>query len=124
LADKDGVYMSGKERNQFEVIAEFLNERITRTEAALAMNCSIRTISRIAKAVKTEGLRGVVHGNHGKVPWNKLELTELDKIKALILGPYQNFNMTHAHEYLVEKHDVEIGYTKLSSIVNRRRTPH
>jgi hypothetical protein len=116
LTVKDGVYLSKKERNQFEVINEFLNKRITRAEAALALDCTIRTVSRIAKAVSVDGLRGVIHGNHGKDPWNKLEPAELDKIKTLILGKYQNFNITHALEYLVEKHDVKIHYTKLRSI--------
>ena len=116
LTVKDGVYLSKKEQNQFQVINEYLCKRITRNEAALALDCSIRTVSRIAKAVKTQGLTGVVHGNYGKVPWNKLEPTEVEKIKDLIIGPYQNFNIKHAHEYLVEKHGVKIGYTKLRRI--------
>ena len=93
LTVKDGVYLSKKEQNQFQVINEYLCKRITRNEAALALDCSIRTVSRIAKAVKTQGLTGVVHGNYGKVPWNKLEPTEVEKIKDLIIGPYQNFNI-------------------------------
>ena len=57
LTVKDGVYLSNKERNQFEVINEFLNKRITRAEAALALDCTIRTVSRIAKSVSTDGKR-------------------------------------------------------------------
>jgi len=116
LTVKDGVYLSKVEQNQFQIINEYLSKRITRGDAALALNCSIRTVTRIAKAVKLEGLWGVVHGNCGKEPWNKLAVLEVEKIKALMLGRYQNFNITHAHENLIKSHEVKIGYTKLRSI--------
>jgi hypothetical protein len=116
LTDKDGVYLSKKEQNQFQIINEYLAKRITRTEAALALNASTRTVSRIASAVKLEGLGGVLHGNSGKVPWNKLEAGELGRIKNLMLGPYQNFNITHALDRLKKGHEVKIEYTKLRSI--------
>ena len=90
MTDKDGVYLSKVEQNQFQIINEYLSKRITRCDAALALNCSIRTVTRIAKAVRAEGLSGVVHGNYGKEPWNRLQASELDKIKSLMLGRYQN----------------------------------
>jgi hypothetical protein len=116
LTDKDGVYLSKKEQNQFQIINEYLGKKITRTEAALALNCSIRTVSRIAVAVKREGLGGVLHGNSGKEPWNKLEPEELARVKNLMLTQYQNFNIAHALERLKKGHEVKIAYTKLRSI--------
>ncbi len=116
MTDKDGVYLSKKELNQFQIVNEYLAQRITRTEASLALNCSVRTVSRIARAVKEEGLAGVQHGNTGQVPWNKLESGELERIKTLMLGPYQNFNIMHALEKLKKSHEVKIEYTKLRSI--------
>lgn len=112
----DGIYLSKKEQNQFQIINEYLAKRVTRTEAALALNCNVRTVSRLAKSVKEEGLGGVVHGNFGKAPWNKLDVSEADRIKGFMLGKYQNFNVTHAHEILVKEHKVKIGYTKLRSL--------
>ena len=116
MTDKDGVYLSKKEQNQFQIINEYLGKRIKRSEAALALNCSLRTVTRIAKAVQQEGLQGVLHGNTGKEPWNKLDHVEAEKIKNLMLGKYQNFNIFHAHEQLTKSHEVKIGYTKLRSI--------
>lgn len=116
MADKDGVYLNKKEQNQFQIINEYLSKRIKRTEAALALNCSLRTVTRIAKVVQQEGFQGVLHGNVGKVPWNKLDPSESEKIKNLMIGKYQNFNILHAHEQLTKCHEVKIGYTKLRSI--------
>ena len=116
MTARDGIYLSKKEQNQFQIINEYLAKKVTRAEAALALGCSVRTVSRISKIVKEQGLAGVVHGNHGKCTWNKLEATELERIKSLMLGKYQNFNVTHAHEKLAKEHGVKIGYTKLRSI--------
>lgn len=116
MTARDGIYLSKKELNQFQIINEYLAKKVTRLDAALALNCNVRTVSRLAKSVKQEGLGGVVHGNYKKIPWNKLDADEADRIKSLMLGKYQNFNVTHAHEILTKEHRVKIGYSKLRSL--------
>ena len=116
MTARDGIYLSKKELNQFQIINEYLAKRVTWVDAALALNCTVRTVSRLAKSVKQEGLGGVVHGNYKKIPWNKLGAGEADRMKSLMLGKYQNFNVTQAHEILTKEHRVKIGYSKLRSL--------
>jgi hypothetical protein len=116
MTEKDGVYLSKKEQNKFLVITEYINKKMTRTEASLALNCDIRTVTRLARAVREKNLLGVRHGNLGKTPWNKLDFNEEERIKKLVLGPYQNFNILHLHEVLTATKQLKIKYTKLRSI--------
>jgi hypothetical protein len=116
MAQNKGVYLSKDEQNKFLVITEYINKKMTRDEAAVALDCDVRTVTRISKAVRENGFTGVLHGNAGKTPWNKLDFNEEERIKKLVLGPYQNFNILHMLEKLTEKKELKIKYTKLRSI--------
>lgn len=114
-----GIYLKPKDRNRLEAIHDFLAKRMTRAQTAAALDVSERTVSRLAGQVSQAGVVGVVHKNRERSPWNKLDPDVLEKARDLILTRYQNFNILHAHEFLVRDHQIKISYSSLRRLCHR-----
>ena len=72
-------------------------------------NKSYRQSQRIIKKVRDKGMKGIKHGNIGKVPHNKTsELLEMD-IHSLLKGKYYDFNLTHFREMIQEHEKISVG---------------
>ncbi|MEN0060415.1 MAG: hypothetical protein AAGB31_16360 [Bdellovibrio sp.] len=86
---------------------------MNRSDSADLLQCSPRTITRIANKVRKDGVFGVKHGNYGKTP----KVKHPDEFKAYILNllctEYFDFNIKHFHEILESTHKIEIPYKTL-----------
>jgi transposase len=102
--------MNKNEQLTYRIIEDFRLGKISRKEAALILNVSEKTIQRRAKSIREKGLRGVKHGNNGRVPHNKIE----DEIKAelvkIVKDKYYDFNLYHALEKLRDEGKTSVSY--------------
>lgn len=106
----EGIYMSKRGQLAYETVTEFLHGKLSRCEAAELLEVRERTISRIARRIEANGLMGVIHGNRGRAPENKIPDEVKREVMKLVKAHYFDFNMTHALEKLKNLHGIELKY--------------
>jgi transposase len=105
-----GIYMSKQGQMVYRVVSEFLNGKLNRKEASELLGVRERTVTRLARRVEAKGMFATVHGNRGKVPWNRKPEQSKKEVMELVEREYFDFNMTHCLEKLKENHGLEIKY--------------
>jgi transposase len=97
---QDGVIsISQKELTRYDVLRRVLDGTIGLADAAGYMGVSYRHAKRL-KSRAEEGAIGLVHGNRGRAPSNKLDAAVQQRILALSQEDYKGFNDTHFTEEL------------------------
>ncbi len=110
MREEGGIYMSKQGQLTYRVVSEFLGGKLYRNEAAELLEVKERTVTRMARRIEAKGLLATVHGNRGRVPWNKSLESEKKTVMELVERDYFDFNMTHCLEKLKENHGFEIKY--------------
>ena len=109
------IVMSTKEQKIYEQAIQVICKRLTIVEFAELNNKSYRQAQRIIYKVKNKGMKGVKHGNTGKIPYNKTSPELEMDIHALLKGKYYDFNLTHFKE-MIEVHE---GIVAGKNIIHR-----
>lgn len=113
MKETGGIWMSKKGQFQLDTVSEFLQGRLSRSEAAQLLDTTERTITRIARRIESRGVMGVVHGNQGKDPWNKKTAELKASVIRLMQERYFDFNLCHALDQLKKEHGLLIEYDSL-----------
>jgi len=79
--DAKGVYLRFEEQRRLDIANRVIQGQITMEKASLLLKKSIRQTRRIVNSVKERGIRGVKHGNTGRIPVNKTD----DSLKRFVL---------------------------------------
>jgi transposase len=95
------IKISQREESRYEVLRRVLDGTLSVRDAAGYMGVSYRQAKRL-KWKAQEGLRGLVHGNRGRNPSNKLPEEVRQRIVELSQERYSSFNDTHFTEVLVK----------------------
>jgi transposase len=111
MKEEGGIYMSKQGQLVYRVVSEFLEGKLYRKEAAELLGVRERTVTRIARRIERKGFFATVHGNRGKVPWNRKPEEMKKTVMKLVEKEYFDFNMTHCLEKLKENHGLEIKYS-------------
>ena len=109
--------MTNKEAQRYEIIKNLINKKITGVQAAKQLSLSTRQIKRLKKAVKEQGMEGIIHGNRGKESKKKIPKLIKAKIINLIERNYLDFTPAFAQEKLVENHRIKISYGSVRNIM-------
>jgi len=109
------IVMSIKDQKVYEQAIQVICKRLTIVEFSQLNNKSYRQARRIVKKVREQGMRGVKHGNIGKIPHNKTSDEDEMDILALLKGDYNDFNLTHFKE-MIEVHE---GIKSGKNIIHR-----
>lgn len=110
----EGIFMSKNEQFEYRIIYDFILGKIKRSEAAMLISKTERSVTRIANRIKKKGMMGVKHANIGKKPINKTCPFEKEKAINLIREQYFDLNMTHCLEKLQQDHGfLELKYSTL-----------
>lgn len=113
LEYQGAVTLSKDEQRKFIVIEKYRNGTYSRREAAHKLGRSERQITRMAKKVRDKGFRGILHGNVGKIPWNKISEEFVQRYVDLYRSKYSKFNYSHALEMMALHEEMEnLSYTK------------
>ena len=59
--------MSQKEVKRYDIIKKTISKELNGSEAAKLLNLTVRHIRRIKKKVNKDGIKGLIHGNRGKL---------------------------------------------------------
>jgi hypothetical protein len=103
--NNEGIFMSKNEQFEYRIIYDFILGKIKRSEAAVLISKTERSVTRIANRIRRKGMMGVKHANTGKKPINKTCPFQKEKAIALINDKYFDLNMTHCLEKLQQLHD-------------------
>jgi len=102
-----------RETRRYEVVQQVIAGRKTMAEASQLLGVKERQGYRVKASVIEKGIRGAIHGNKGKRPWNVLSADLLEKVVRLRKEVYIGFNDRHFTEKLAESEGLEIGREKV-----------
>lgn len=121
LGEKRRAVVSENAVQRSKIISEFVEGRLTRENAALALQISERQVSRWATRYKAQGVLGCEHGNFGQVsPRRTPELIQA-RVVELAKTKYLGFNFRHFHEMLHAHENLDIGYSTLKRMLKDER---
>lgn len=112
----DILHLSQQQITQHRVIEQLIQHAIMEKEAAELLGKSVRQIRRMKQKVQTKGVAGMIHGNTGKLPWNKCAATLVDQIVALYGSKYYGFNCLHFRDMLLEYENISMTRESLRSL--------
>jgi hypothetical protein len=105
--------MSQKEIDRYNILTKVLSKELKQRQAATFLNISDRQIRNLLKAVKNQGVKGIISKKRGRIS-NHHKPCEFKKmILRLVNDKYHDFGPTLAQEKLEELHGCKISVETL-----------
>lgn len=111
------MLLTMKENNRLKVMQEVMVQERTVVEAAHLLGITERQAYRVLAAVRKSGAVGVIHGNRGKEPWNRVSEVMVEEIIQLRNTEYKGFNDRHFSDELREERSMEVGRETVRKIL-------
>jgi transposase len=111
--------VSQREIHRMHVVRLTLEGRETVGRGAKLLGISARQMKRLRRKLKERGVKGLLHGNRGKAPWNKTALAKIKQVLELARGRYQGFNDTHLTEKLKEKEKIALSRPTVRTLLRQ-----
>jgi transposase len=108
-----GVTLTVKEQKRMTVLFELAAGRLTAQESAQVLGVSVRHVWRLVAAFREHDAAGLVHGNRGREPANKLPAVTREHILVLAREQYADYNDCHFTEKLEEQHGIMVSRSTL-----------
>lgn len=109
MAEKDIITMTQSELKKLHIIRKALDKQITQVEAANIIGVGLRQAQRIARAVRIEGDKGVIHKLRGRSSRRKIPDRIKDKVVDFCGKKYKGFGPLLASEKLFEIEKIKIS---------------
>lgn len=107
------VTLKMEEVKRLEVIQKAISCEVTALNAAEILGISERQVYRLKSSFKMKGIKGLIHGNRGKISEKRLDPLVSAKILQLARGKYKGFNDHHFTEKLEEVEGVDLSREKV-----------
>ena len=101
--------LSSKEKEKYLIIKKVIEGDISKKDAELKLELSRRQIDRLIIKYKSEGEKGFIHKNKGKVNINKIAREIIEKIEEKYLTEYYDYNFEAFYEEIED--EFNISYT-------------
>ena len=108
--------MSLKENSRLLILASVDRGETQVKEAARLLKISTRQLRRQLHRLRTQGARGLVHGNRDREPANALAPDLRRQILDLLVTRYSDLNNQHVASLLARDHDVHVSRMTVSRI--------
>lgn len=123
--------MSQKQWKRLDAVERLEQGKLTGAEGAQVLGLSVRQVRRLRRAVEKRGRLGVLHGNAGRAPWNRLTQQIRERIVGFRRGKYEGFNDQQFTEKLAEEEALEVSRPTVQRLLRaagiaakrRRRAP-
>ena len=96
--------LNDNERKKYETIGKVINGEMTRKEASVELDLSLRQIDKLKKKYLITGEDGFIHGNRGKANPNKKEESLINELENLYLKEFYDFNFEQFYERIFCKY--------------------
>lgn len=111
--------VSQKEVHRMHVVRLTVEGRETVGRGAKLLGISPRQMKRLRRKLKGWGVKGLLHGNRGKAPWNKTASEKIKQVLELARGRYRGFNDTHLTEKLKEKEKIALSRPTVRTLLRQ-----
>lgn len=98
--------LNDNERKKYETIDKVIKGKMTRKEASVELDLTLKQIDRLKKIYITDGEKGFIHGNWGKANTNKKDDTLINELEELYLKDFYDFNFEQFYEKIFGKYDI------------------
>ena len=98
--------LNDNERKKYETIDKVIKGKMTRKEASVELDLTLKQIDRLKKIYITDGENGFIHGNRGKANPNKKDDTLINELEELYLKNFYDFNFEQFYEKIFGKYDI------------------
>lgn len=95
-------FMGRRDARRLSVVEAAIQGKLSNREGAEALSISPRQFKRLRRRVRTEGARGLVHGNRGRASPRRLAESVQERIRELLTGPVK-LNDHHIVDLLAEE---------------------
>ena len=109
--------LSTKEITKYTVIKDAVRGYLKSNQAAEQLGLSTRQIFRLKKALREEGMDGIIHGNKGKRSPRRIPDNIRDRIDLLYKGRYVGFNISHFTEMLEDEEGIILSRETVRGIL-------
>lgn len=106
---EDIIPMKRKDVERLRIIQKAIDKHMTQVEAGKRLSLHERHIRRMVKAVREEGVTGIIHGNRGRESPRKIAEKIKQKILSLIKRKYSDFGPTLAVETMEERKEPHVS---------------
>lgn len=117
MTDDELITMTTEESRRYEIVQDLKHGKIDGTVAAKKLHLSVRQTKRLKAKVVKLGLKGIIHGNRGRVSHNKTDDTIVTKVKKYLRDTYADFNPLLAQEKLLELHQIKLSKETVRQIM-------
>ena len=112
--------LSTKEITKYTIINDAVRGCLKANQAAGQLNLSTRQIFRLKKALREEGIDGIIHGNRGKRSPRRIPDDIRDRIDSLYKGIYFGFNISHFTEKLEKRESISLSRETVRGILLKK----
>ena len=106
-----------KEQKRLMVLSGVGEGRLGAGEGAGVLGLSVRQLRRLLARYRKEGAAGLVHGNRGRRPYNKLDDTVRARVTELAVSKYVGLNTQHFSEVLAERENLRLSRSTVRRVL-------
>ncbi len=117
--DEGELIMSQRELHRIHVVRLTLEGRESASKGAELLGISTRQMKRLRRKMRERGVKGVLHGNRGREPWNLTAKEAVNKVLRWARGRYKGLNDTHLTEKLGEKEGMKLSRATVRRILRQ-----
>ena len=105
METRETITLDRRAQQRLYVLNHVLADELTVEAAAQVLELSIRQTRRLVERYRSAGAGGLIHGNRGRVPANRLDDATRARVVQLAQTTYAGFNPVHFAETLAEETD-------------------
>ena len=103
------LFVTQRQLHKWRIMGLVEVGKITLKEAGEKIGVSYRQAKRLWKAVKETGAKGLIHGNVGRPPPNRISDRLKQQVLVLSRQRYERLNDVHFTEMLAEREDIRLS---------------
>ena len=107
MIDQECTTVAQSQKHQ--IIQSAIEGFITNSQASGALKLSLRQVQRLKGKVRCDGPKGILHGNTGREPHNKIPAAQRQKILDLAATTYAQYNFSHMVDALPEDEGIVVS---------------
>jgi transposase len=114
---KEVIALSIRELERLRIIQKVMDKKIRQVDGATLLGLSDRQVRNIIGKIRSEGDKGIAHGNRGREARNKTPKELEERIALIIEEKYADFGPTLASEQLLKHEGIKISHEKVRQIM-------
>lgn len=123
METREAITLDQRAQQRLYVLNHILAGELTAAEAAGYLHLSVRTVRRLLARYRDEGATALVHGNHGRIPANRLDDQLRTRLAELATTTYRDVNRAHLADLLAEREGLVVAERSLRRVLAEAGLP-